>query len=220
MNFKIVIVLTIVIATSPFALAKEFSFKRQVIKKVEIIGNDSFSGSKLKKQLLTKPNRWHSIFSKRKLSRTNLRIDEQQLERFYSNNGFLFTEVKAEVDYCKDDSAKVIVGFNIAEDERVYIKSLELVGGLAELNKRLSDITKKIRPGEPVNRDAVLAAGYKIRDYYADNGYPLASVRPEFLFLSDSSHVVIHYDIAESCFVYNGEIMIAQDGSNQMNENI
>jgi len=103
MNFRIVIVLAIVLITSSFALAKEFSFKRQVIKKVEINGNKSFSDSKLKKQLLTKPNRWHSIFSKRKLSRTNLRIDEQQLERFYSQNGFLFTEVEAEVDYFKDD---------------------------------------------------------------------------------------------------------------------
>jgi outer membrane protein insertion porin family len=220
MNFKIVIVLTIVITTSPFALAKEFSFKRQVIKKVEIVGNNNFSDGKLKKQLLTKPNRWHSIFSKRKLSRTNLRIDEQQLERFYSHNGFLFTKVKAEVDYFKDDSAKVVVSFNIVEGERVYIELLEVVGGLAKLNNRLPDITKKMQPGEPVNRDAVLSAGYKIRDYYADNGHPLASVRPEFLFLSDSSQVVIHYDIAESCFVYNGEIMIVQDGSNQMNENI
>lgn len=220
MNFRIVIVLAIVLITSSFALAKEFSFKRQVIKKVEINGNKSFSDSKLKKQLLTKPNRWHSIFSKRKLSRTNLRIDEQQLERFYSQNGFLFTEVEAGVDYFKDDSAKVVVSFNIAEGEKVYVESLEVAGGLAKLNTRLYDITRKIQPGKPVNRDAVLAAGFKIRDYYADNGYPLVSVKPEFLFLSDSSRVVIHYDIAESCFVYNREITIVQDGLIRMNENI
>lgn len=220
MNFKTLLIFVIVVIISSFAEARDFSFRRQVIEKVEIDGNRYFSDSKIKKQLLTKPNRWHNIFSKRKLSRTNLKVDEQQLERFYAQNGFLFAEAQVEVGYFKDDSTRAVVRFDINEGRRVYVESLEVAGGLAELNARLYNITKKIQPGKPVNWDAVLAAGFKIRDYYADNGYPLASVRPEFLFLSDSSYVFIRYNIAESCFVYNDEISIAQDGSIKMNEDI
>ena len=220
MNFRTSIILVMVVIITSFTMARDFSFRRQVIKRVEIDGNSYFNDGKIKKQLLTKPNRWYNIFSKRKLSRVNLRVDEQQLEKFYAQNGYLFTKVHTEVSNFKDDPTKAIVRFNIVEGKRAYVESLEVTGGLADLNARLYNITNRIQPGKPVNRDVVLAAGFKIRDFYADNGYPLASVKPEFLFSSDSSRVTIRYDIAESCFVYNDEITITQDGSIRMNENI
>ena len=220
MNSKIITVIIMVMIFLSPVNAKKFSFKRQVIKKVEIKGNKTFSDSKLKDQLLTKSNRLLNIFKKRRLSRTNLKLDKKQLKRFYGQNGFLFAEVETIVDYYTLDSSKAIVIFNIKEGASVNVASLRFSGGLPDLNKGLNKFTKKIKEGKSANHDAVLATGFKIRDYYADNGYPFVSVRPQYEFSDDSSEVMINFAIAESCYVYNGDITIIQEGETKTSEHI
>ncbi|HHI02187.1 MAG TPA: hypothetical protein ENL22_01535, partial [candidate division Zixibacteria bacterium] len=220
MNSKIILIIIMVITFLSPVDAKQFSFRRQVIKKVELNGNKTFSDGKLKNQLLTKSNNWLNIFRKRRLSRTNLNIDEKQLKRFYGQNGFLFARVEAEVDYYAKDSSKVVVVFNIEEGSRVQVASHRISGGLPELNNDISRLARKIEAGKPANHDAILATAFRIRDYYTDNGYPFVSVRPKYEFSVDSSETMINFAIAESCYVYNGDINIIQEGETKTSEHI
>ena len=220
MNTKIITTVIILLLISSSLTAKGFPYKRQIVKTVEIEGNKHFSDSKLKSQLLTKPNRWHKFLKKRRLSRTNVLIDKKQLERFYGQNGFLFTEIEATADFYRKDSSMAVALFSINEGKRVNVDTMGLYGGLDNLNKDLTDYTKKIKPGQPVNHDAVLAATYKIRDYYADNGYPFVSIRPQYIYSGDSSNAIVYFNIAESSYVYNGEIEIIQEGRVYTKESI
>jgi len=220
MNIRQYCIFAIVLLSITAAFGKQFSFRRQVIKKVEIEGNRYFPENRLKSRLLTKPNRWNNFFSKRRLSRANLNIDEKQLERFYGRNGFLFTRVEAISDYFEGDSTRVIVTFKVDEGKRVILNSIKIAGGLPEVNSRLDRITSKLIAGKPINADAVLGTGFSIRDCYADYGYPLASVRPDFIFRNDSSLADINFEIAESSFVRNGDIAIVQESYTGTSEKV
>ena len=160
------------------------------------------------------------MFKKRRLSRTNIRIDERQLKRYYERNGYLFAEVEATAGLYEKDSLKAVVIFDISEGKQVWIDSLKCGGGLQRFNAKIKKIFEKIKLGEPINYESILAAGFRIRDYYADNGYPFVRITPVYKFNSDSSRVIVHFDVAENSFVYNGEIVIVQEGKTKTNEYI
>lgn len=221
MNIRAIIAILIILSISPHSMAKKFIYKRQVIKEVNISGNRCFSDGKIQSILLTKPNKWYNIFKKRRISRTNIKFDAKQIIKFYRQNGFLFAEVvDTLVDYYENDSSMVTVAFDINEGIRVYVDYLEIHGGLPELNRNFHKFTRKITPGKPVNNDAVLAAAFRIRDNYADNGYPYATIEPNYEYTFDTTEVAIHYNIAESCFVYNGDIEISREGKSTTKESV
>jgi outer membrane protein insertion porin family len=218
MNSKIVALIIILLLSSPFALAKRFSYRRQVINKIELTGNRHFSDGQLKDLLLTKVNHWYNFLSKKRLSRPNVNTDQEQIRRFYGQHGYLFADVQSVADYYKNDSTKAVVKFNISEGEIVYLDSIRMVGGLASINSRMTNLFEKLMPVKPINNDAVLGAALRIRDFYADNSYPLVSVKPSYQYSGDSTKATAVYQIAESCFVYNGSISIAQDGGPKTKE--
>jgi outer membrane protein insertion porin family len=220
MNIKIISAIILVAIIAAPLPARKFSFKRQVVKKVEFAGNKYFSDGRLRSHILTKPNHWYNLFKKRRLSRSNLLYDKKQLERFYGQNGLLFARVEPEADYYTGDSSKAVVVFNIAEGKRVIVDEMRVSGGLTDLNRSIGGFARKIKPGKPVNHGAVLATLYKIRDLYADHGYPLASINYHYEFLNDSTRAIVHFAIAESSFVYNGDIEIVQEGEARTSESI
>ncbi len=207
-----ILVLTLVTAVSQ---AREFPYRRQEIKKVEIEGNSAFSDRKLKRMMLTKSKSWYNLFSKYRLSRTNLILDRQQLERFYRQRGFLFAKAEAVPDFYPADSTKAVVKFSIDEGRRVYVDTVYHTGGVPSLNEQLRPLTQRIKSGEPVNNDMVQATALRIRDYYADNGYALASVKPAYHISADSNWAAIEFAIAESSLVIVSEIRIKQEEENK-----
>jgi len=204
----------------PLAGARKFSYRRQIVKKVVIDGNTHFTDGQLKNQLLNKPNHWYNILSKRRLSRLNVETDQGQLKRYYNQRGYLFADVEASADYYKDDSSKAIVSFNISEGKISFVNSVKISGGLDTLNARLQKLLARIPLSQPINHDAVVATGFRLRDYYADNGYPLATVKSVYGYIGDSTWVNILYQIAESSYVYNGKIEIVQEGKQQTKEQV
>jgi len=202
------------------ASARNFSFARQPIKKIEMNGNLAFPDARLKSLILTKENRWFNIFGKRRISQTNLMLDSGQIKRFYGREGFLFARVSPTADFYPGDSTKVVATFNIDEGKRVYAETLDIIGGLPDLNSSLLKFTKKIKINESVNDDAVKAVGLAIRNFYSDNGYALTKVEAGYLFSGDSTKAGIQYAIAESSLVYNGDMTIAREGQPVTNDDI
>ncbi|MCP4581400.1 MAG: BamA/TamA family outer membrane protein [candidate division Zixibacteria bacterium] len=223
MNFKILIISFLIFLSSPLVLAKDFKFLKQPINKVEITGNRNIPDGKLKGLLLTKQNSWYNtwgIFGRRRISKTNLIIDSRQIKRQYGREGFLFAEVIYNTDYFAQDSSEVIANFIVEEGKKVIVDSLDVVGGIPELNKSLRKITDKVKINRAVNHDVVMATGFRIRDYYADNGYPVTKITSEYIFSDDSSRVVARYDIAESCYVHNGDITIVREGKPKTDDRV
>ncbi|NLI15509.1 MAG: BamA/TamA family outer membrane protein [candidate division Zixibacteria bacterium] len=215
MNFRLFFIIILVIILAGGADARKFSYRRQLIKKVEIEGNRNFSDNQIKPLMLTKANHWYNIFSRHRLSRLNVETDAIYIKRFYAQRGYLFASVEAAADYYKDDSSKAVVKFQIDEGKLVYVDSVKVEGGRESINSHVPKLLEKIVVREPVNNDAVVAAAQRIRDLYADYGYPLATVRHFYNYSSDSTRADIAFQIAESSCVINGHINIVQEGDSR-----
>jgi outer membrane protein insertion porin family len=215
MNSRYLGLILIVLLIFAGADARKFSFRRQIVDKVEIYGNERFSDRQIRPLMLTKANRWYNVFSRRRLSRLNIETDKDYIKRFYGQRGYLFATIDATADYVKDDSSKAEVVFNISDGKLVYVNSVKVGGGLDRLNTGIPKILEKIVINEPVNNDAVVAATLRIRDYYGDHGYPLANIQYKYDFLGDSTWAGISFQIAESSCVYNGQIEILQEGNSR-----
>lgn len=215
MNSKYLTVLLIILLVVSGAEARKFSYRRQPVKHVEIDGNQHFTDRQIKPLMLTKTNHWYNLLSRRRVSRLNIETDKIYIKRFYGQRGYLFASVEASADYFKDDSSKAVVNYQINEGKMVYVDSVRIDGGIESINARMTKLLDKIILNEPVNNDAVVAAAQRMRDFYGDNGHPLATVQYLYDFRNDSTRAAITFQIAESTCVFNGKITIIQEGDSR-----
>jgi outer membrane protein insertion porin family len=217
-NFRLIAAFIILIAISVPGLARSFKIKRQPVASVDITGNRAFTDGKLKSFLYTKSNHWYNLFSKRKVSISNLIYDVQQLERFYARNGFLYTKAAYTAHLVGDDSSWVEVEFDIVEGRKVFAESLAVDGGLPKINRSLGKYLNKIKIGQPVNNEAVQALVLNIKNVYADNAYPLANVVSSYEFPHDSTNALIRITIDPGLYILNGKITIVRDTTGSTRE--
>lgn len=189
------------------------SFKRRTVEKVVFTGVRSFKESEIKRLLVTKPNRWFNILKKRVLSRSNVSLDSTTVRRFYARRGYLQTEVGASITYADDN--KAIVTFNIREGKRSSLTDVQIHGGFDEINSKFNKIRYAFKRDQPANADEVTSGGYKLRDLYADNGYPYSRVSSQYEFNRDSAFVNVIYSVQESIFTINGPTTIRNPGRTQ-----
>ena len=213
MNFKNLLTIIIILFTATAGLTQIASLRKKPISKVEIKGNRHFSESELKKILYTRENKWYTIFSTKRYSESDVSYDINQIKRHYGRNGFPFTQVVYKSELAGDDSSTVAVAFTVNEGKRVYVKSLEISGGIAEINTGMQDYFRKIKTGEALNTELVKATVYRIRNHYADNAYPVAVVIHNFSYSNDSTRATIEFDIDPGPYVLNGDVEIIREGS-------
>ncbi len=177
------------------------SYKRPLVERVELKGVRAFSSGDIKKLLYTKPNHWFNFLQKRYLSKSNVRIDEETIRRFYMRRGYLFTQVQSDITYPKQNKADVT--FFIDEGKQTYLKAVSIEGGLDYINRKFGVPLSILKIGKPINAEDVTSNGFKLRDLYADNGYPYAIDSSRYEFYGDSTQASLTYAVAESVFTVN-----------------
>jgi outer membrane protein insertion porin family len=189
---------------------QDSSYKRPVVKRVELKGVKAFGQGEIKKLLYIQPNHWYNFLKKRYLSKSNIRIDETTIKRFYMRRGFLFTQVQSDITYPSAD--KAIVTFYVDESRQTFLKSAALEGGLEPINLKFGTQLATLKIGKPINAEDVSSNGFKLRDLYADNGYPYAIDSSRYEFYSDSTLAALTYGVAESTFTINDSTRIVTRG--------
>ncbi|MEE8417793.1 MAG: POTRA domain-containing protein, partial [candidate division Zixibacteria bacterium] len=164
-------------------------FRRQVVKKVELLGVRSFPRSEIEELLITRPNHWHNFLNKRRLSRSNVIYDERTIERFYKRRGFLFASAGNSVMIAEDDRA--VVTFDVEEGKRTWLSGLAIEGGIEEINTEFNKTLWQFEIEEPVNASQMLSGSFILRDIYHDNGYPYAKITSRYIFKNDSTEAAI-----------------------------
>jgi outer membrane protein insertion porin family len=180
---------------------QELSYKRPVVDKVVLEGVYAFNEAQIKKLLYTKPNHWYNFLKKRYLSKSNVRIDETTIKRFYARRGYLLTDVQSDVSYPKN--GKAVVTFYIFEGKQTSLSRVGVEGGLESINRKFGGPLSTLKIGKPVNAEDVVSNGFKLRDIYADNGYPYAIDSSFYVFNFDSTLATLTYGVAESVFTIN-----------------
>jgi outer membrane protein insertion porin family len=186
------------------------SYKRPVVERVDIKGVHAFKAAEIKKLLYTKPNRWFNFIKKRYLSKSNVKIDEGTIKRFYARRGYLFTLVESDITYSKNK--KAIVTFYIDEGGQTTLANVSLRGGLEPINRKFAGSLNLLKVGKPINAEDITSNGFKLRDLYANNGYPYAVDSSLYSFNEDSTEAALTYAVAESVFTVNDSTRIISKG--------
>jgi outer membrane protein insertion porin family len=149
-----------------------------VIKKIQIIGNTSFSSKTLLKQFTLKTPNLLSMFTKSdQYSKEKLDADLESLKSFYMDHGYIEFKVDSTEVTMTPDKRDVYIIIHITEGPLYKISGFKFDGNLLYPESQLQPLVI-IKSGQTFSRKNVTISATNIGNFYGDHGYAFAKVQP------------------------------------------
>lgn len=147
------------------------------IKKIKLVGNNSFKARKLLKIIRTsKKGLFYWFTDSGVLKKDILEQDAGRLAAFYHNLGYI--EAKVGEPEVVQEGEWLYITLKISEGARYRVGKVELSGELIDDKKVLLDLIK-IREEEFLSRKILREDILRLSDFYSENGFAFAEVTPE-----------------------------------------
>lgn len=164
------------------------------VKQINFIGNESFSDSKLRKQLKeTKEDRWWrgADFNRKKFDE-----DLEKVVQFYQNEGFRDAEVLSDSVYYDDNRKDLFIDIAVREGDRYYIGNITWQGNKIHSNELLQS-RLGFEKGDAYNLEKIQKAIMeRLGALYYDSGYIYSQINPKETPVAKDT-VDIQFDIKE-----------------------
>ena len=176
------------------------------VRRVQILGNSSFTDDKLKDQIKTR--HWIWIFRPGTYDPDQIEDDVASLRRWYDDHGFFDVRVGRKVTWSPDQS-EVMVTFLIDEGPRYKIDQVTFKGNStvseAELRKNMKLVEGRYYDADGLRRDvrAIVRAYSPYGFIYQPNetdekkAKDYLQIRPENVLRREAGRVGLVYDISE-----------------------
>lgn len=146
------------------------------IKDIDVIGNQTFSDSRLKELFELDTGGWLSWYSKSdQYSRAKLNADLEALRSFYLARGYLDFKIDSTQVAMAPDKESISITVNITEGERFVVSGVALEGNYLEKDDEFKSLIK-IKPGEAYNADEVAETTKAFTEHFGNYGYAFAQV--------------------------------------------
>ncbi|MES9959244.1 MAG: outer membrane protein assembly factor BamA [Sedimenticola sp.] len=146
------------------------------IRKINIIGNDSFDEEDLLDEFTLAPSGFFSTISKNdQYSRQKLSGDLEKLRTFYLDRGYINFKITSTQVSITPDKNDIYVTVNIAEGDVYTISDIKLAGELGAEKEELFPLIHLAR-GEVFSRKSVIGSSERITDLLGNKGYAFANV--------------------------------------------
>ncbi len=190
--------------------------KKIYIKEISFEGNTSFDSDDLEDVLETKTKWFLSWLTEAGLlDQGKLQQDSARIVAFYHNNGYL--EARVGEPEITQEEEWLYIKFIIEEGPRFKVGTVNLEGDLiSEKDVFLSMLA--IRSEEYLSRQTLRDDILKIQDYYAEQGYAFAEVRPKMDISESGSRVDITLSVDRGDLVYISRIAI--QGNSRTRDNV
>jgi outer membrane protein insertion porin family len=181
------------------------------IKELNFIGNEYFSDSDLKDEILSKSYAWYRILSTSDtFDPDRIKLDEELLRNFYMKNGFVNFEVlsvNSELDTVSDFRG-FFVTFNIKEGEPYNFGDIEIDAKVPDLNSK--ELMKNVltEKGELYNIELIQRTLLKLTSALGKLGYGFVNIRPIPRKNKETKTVDIKYVISEGPRTFIDEINV------------
>ncbi|GBF59360.1 outer membrane protein assembly factor BamA [Candidatus Phycosocius bacilliformis] len=173
------------------------------IRKVNFIGNQAFSDSRLKSVVVTQESEWWRFFSsKDNYDPDKLEYDREQLRKFYLNEGHYDFRVKSAVAELTPDQKDFFVTYAVEEGPKFTFGDITVNTKNSKLSGDVLRAFVPIRSGEMFQRDLVEKAIESITFAAGSAGYAFVDVRPRETADRDNKKVNIVFDVDEGPRVY------------------
>lgn len=182
--------------------------KKSVIKKVIFIGNNHFSDSTLKSELMSKENKIYNMFRANYYDADIVEYDKVLLSKFYLSEGYAnFKVISATADITQDRNGFYLT-YSVEEGEIYDFGNISISNNIKNIKNRtlLKIITSK--KGETFNSKLVEDSTEAITKYLAENGYPFVDVVARYDIDKKKKTVNVRYITSEAKKVYIGRVNI------------
>ncbi len=180
--------------------------KKIFVKKIDLIGNESFSDRKIKKLMVLKEKGLLSFITDAGLLKLGmLEHDAARINAFYHNNGFIEAKVSKPKVVAQEEW--LFVSINIAEGPRYTVGAVDVTGDLIvdkdELLKKLKILDEKFMNRKMIREDVL-----RITDFYAEKGFAFAEVHPRIESNPENKEVRLNFKITKGSLVSINRIII------------
>ena len=173
------------------------------VRKINIIGNDKFSDSRLRNEMATKETSLTHIFSGgTSYDPDRLAYDQQKMRQFYLTNGYADFHVVSAVAELTPDKRDFIITYVVEEGQRYKFGDIDVESQIRDLKPDTLKYLIRIKPGDWYNAKTVEDTVDGLQETAGLLGYAFADVRPNFNRDKSKLTMSVRFQLADAPRVY------------------
>ncbi|MGY6552480.1 MAG: outer membrane protein assembly factor BamA [Erythrobacter sp.] len=173
------------------------------VRQINILGNEKFSASQLRGQMVTKqarPTRFLS--SNTSYDPDRLAFDQQKLRQFYLTEGFADFRVVSAVAELTPDQRDFIITYVVEEGERYKFGEVDVESQLRDFDSDAMKALLPVREGDWYNAKLVEDTVEQLTELAGRFGYAFADVQPRFKRNPDDLTMSVTFVLRQAPRVY------------------
>ncbi len=173
------------------------------VRQINIIGNEEFSDSELRGEMVTKQSRFFRLFSSNtSYDPDRLAFDQQKLRQFYLTEGYADFRVVSAVAELTPDQRDFIITYVVEEGERYNFGEIEVESQLRDFDSETLAAGLSVQEGQFYNAKTVEDTVESLTELAGRFGYAFADVQPRFNRNPDDLTMDVTFILREAPRVY------------------
>lgn len=173
------------------------------VQQINIIGNDKFSDSELRSEMVTKQARFFRFFSSgTSYDPDRLAFDQQKMRQFYLTNGYADFRVVSAVAELTPDKQDFIITYVVEEGDRYKFGDVSVDSQIRDFSSAALQTTLPMKKGDWYNAKQVEDTVERLSENAGLFGYAFADVNPDFSRDKESLTMGIKFNVAETPRVF------------------
>lgn len=173
------------------------------VKRINMIGNNEYTDSVLRKEIVTAESIWWKFFSSNdNYDPGRLEFDREQLRKFYTDRGFADFRVVSAVAELTPDQEDFYITFTLDEGEEYRWGEITVETELETLDKGLLERIVGIKSGDIYKASTVETAIESLTFAAGTSGYAFVDIQPDIKRNRDTKTVDLVFNLVEGPRVY------------------
>ncbi len=179
------------------------------VQRINFIGNNEYSDSRLRKEIVTEQSSWYKFFSSNdNYDPGRLEFDREQLRKYYTDRGFADFRVVSAVAELTPDQEDFYITFTLDEGEEYRWGNIEVETELESLNEEFLRRLISIKEGDIYKASEVEEAIDSLTFAAGTSGFAFVDIQPNIKRNRDEKTVDLVFNLVEGPRVYIDRIDI------------
>jgi outer membrane protein insertion porin family len=182
---------------------------RTGVRRINFVGNEMFSDSKLREEIQTRESRWYRFLTTDDTyDPDRLTLDRDKLRRFYLSRGYADFRVVSAVAELTPDREGFFITFTVEEGERYKFGKIGVETELRDLNPEALRDRLTTATGDWYNAEEVENSITNLTNAVGDLQYAFVDIQPRIVRNREQRTIDVVYDIGEGPRVFVDRIEI------------